>query len=92
MFRNMKPLPKALIIGIIIGLPIFVYVKMSDTLEAKLPATEVVVQPTPAEQAKVDAEAAVKAATEAAQQTATPLPNVTNGDAGLDAVLKAGKK
>lgn len=92
---KLKTLPKALIVGAIIAGAGFAIVKF---MPAKAPTS------TPEEAASIDtppaappsapmaaenAANAVQAATEAAQPQ---QGNVTNGSAGLDSVLKAGKK
>lgn len=97
MFKGMKPLPKALIILVIIAAPIGAYIKFAPAPAPKAPVVEAVVPtPVPAE------DPAVTRAAELAKQpiapvAAEPAPeparsSVTSGDRGMDALLKAGKK
>ena len=81
MFRNMKPLPKAILIGIVIALPIWAYTKFGPKPEDK----PIVVQ----EQVK---EEPVVVAPTVQEDNQPKVGSVTSGAAGLDAVLKAGKK
>lgn len=98
MFKKMKPLPKAITIAVLVAAPIWAYVQFAPKSEPK--ATPVVVEaptPVPAESEAVKRAAALAdtpvtaAPIEAAPQE-QPKGNVSSGQAGLDALMKAGKK
>lgn len=101
MLKGMKPLPKAIVLGVVIAAPIWAYMQFAPKSAPKAP----VVEPIAVETTTVPAESeAVKRAAELAQQPVQAQPaapvaeapaapaNVTSGDAGLKAVLGAGKK
>jgi len=72
MLKNMKPLPKALLIAVIVGVPVFAYVKL---VPQKPPMADVgTVTPTP-----VPSEAALQANSAAVPptQASMPSPQVT---------------
>ena len=97
MFSKMKPLPKALIIGVLIAVPIWAYVQFVPKSEPKpVPVVEAPT-PVPAESEAVKRAAAladtpVTPAAPVAPAEQTPKGNVSSGQAGLDALMKAGKK
>jgi hypothetical protein len=88
MFKNMKPLPKALIIAAIVGLPIGAYVKFAPSKPPVPPAVEAVA-PTavPAESAQPVAVAPVTVTPAPVAQVPAPRPAPAN-DAGLNNLLK----
>ena len=89
MFAGMKPVPKALILGVIIALPIWAYTQLTPKSEPVVEApVQITVVPAEGDAVKRAAELAVQAATPAPE----PAPSVTSGDAGLKALLNAGKK
>lgn len=89
MLKNMKALPKAIIIGMLVALPIVAYVKFAPKSDPKVEAPTVVLQQVP-----VESEAVKRAAEriEAPVQEAPKTSNVTSGDAGMSALLQAGQK
>lgn len=96
MFSKMKPLPKALIIGVLIAVPIWAYVQFAPKSESKPAVVVEAPTPVPAESEAVKRAAALVEAP-APQPTPQPAPaapigNVSSGQAGLDALMKAGKK
>lgn len=95
MFKGMKPLPKALIIGAIVALPIWGYVQFAPKREPKVEAPVAATQPVQAVPAETSQPAPVPApvvqAAPPAQTAPSGLTPATN-DAGLDAVLRATKK
>ena len=97
MLKGMKPLPKALILCVIIFAPIAAYVKFAPQKPPAAPVVEAVA-PTavPAEAAAPAAPApAPVAVAPAAPAPAAPPSGLTPAggqDAGLNAVLNAGKK
>jgi len=95
MFAGMKPLPKALIIFLPIALAIGAYIKFAPEKKVVAPVAveaPVVVTPVPSEAATA---AKAQEAPSAPAPVAEPVEatgNVTSGDAGMKALLKAGKK
>lgn len=96
MLSGMKPLPKALIIFVPIALLVWAGVKFMPEKKVEPVVAPVAVQVVPAEDPVV---------TKAAQRLQAPIEapasvieapvqkgNVTSGDAGMDALLNAGKK
>lgn len=99
MFKNMKPLPKALLIAIIVGAPIAAYVKFAPSKPAAPVVSPIAPVAVPAEAASpvasVQAEAPVAPAVPAAPAPVSQPSGLTPAsgqDAGIAAVLKAGKK
>ena len=100
MFKNMKALPKALMIGVPIALAIWGWINFGPKPSPKAPEVPPAIAETvPAESDVVKRAAAAldapiaKAAPVAAVPDAEPAPstsNVTSGDAGMAALLKAG--
>lgn len=88
---KLKTLPKALIVGTIIAAVGFLIVKF---MPAKVPATDSPppVTETPLDKSPQPATEAPSAAPPATEEAQTQPSNVTNGSAGLNSVLKAGKK
>ena len=96
----LKPLGKAIVIGLPIVLAIagYTYFAPKATTPEVVAAQPVV--PTPVTTPSAESTAVERAAqlanqpTQAAPEPVAPTPqrNVTSGDAGLDAVLNAGKK
>jgi hypothetical protein len=87
MFKNMKPLPKALIIAAIVGLPIGAYVKFAPK-SAPAPVVEAVAPvAVPAESAQPVAVAPAQVAPAPIAQAPAPRPAPAN-DAGLNNLLK----
>jgi hypothetical protein len=83
MFKHMKPLPKAIVIAAIVGLPIGAYLKFKPTpvpAEADQPAVE---------------SAAVKRAEQLIDQAPAQAPAQeapAAADSGMAALMNAGKK
>jgi len=95
MFNNMKPLPKAIMIAAPIALAVWGYTTFAPKKVAEPVVTPVVVTAVPAESEAVTRAAAMveaPVATAPQVQEAPAQSNVTSGDAGIAALLKAGKK
>lgn len=92
MFNNMKPLPKAIMIAAPIALAVWGYTTFAPKKVAAPVVAPIAVTTVPAESAAVaHAAALVEAPAPQVQETPTQS-NVTSGDAGMAALLKAGKK
>jgi hypothetical protein len=96
MFKHMKPLPKAIVIAAIVGLPIGAYLKFKP--EAKPAEVVQAVKPTPvpaeADQPAVES-AAVKRAEQLIDQAPAQAPAQeapAAADSGMAALMNAGKK
>jgi hypothetical protein len=93
MFKGMKPLPKALIIAALVAAPIAAYVQFAPKRVPAPLTTDVVPVAVPAESAQPAPQpVAVTAPAPAATDAPTGLTAAGSSDAGIDNVLKAGKK
>lgn len=87
---TLKPLPKAILIGIVVAAVGYGITKVLPEPKTQ-PAPSISVVDVPATPTQPAEEPPVQATVETEAPTA-PLATVSNGGAGLDAVLKAGQK
>lgn len=101
MLKNMKPLPKALLIAVIVGVPVFAYVKLVPQKPPMPDVATVTPTPVPPETASPASVPEMPASRQMPVQTVTPeisaspapgLVPAGGQDAGLAAALKAGEK
>lgn len=92
MFKNMKPLPKMILIGLFVGGAVFGYTKFAPkTTEAPVEAVQVEAVAERAEPSAIAPSAQVQAAS-AQQSIPQPVNSPTAQSAGLDALLNLGTK